>query len=478
MNLQQITEDDILRALLPKSFYDFFLEFWSVISSEELVNNWHIKYLCDELQKTADTVIERKPKNYDLVINIPPGSSKSSIVTVMFPAWLWTRDQSLTIISSSYSAMLSVSHSQKSRDIIQSDKYKRLFPDIQLREDQNNKGHYKNKEGGERMTTSSGGTVTGYHGHFIILDDPLNAQGAMSTADRKMTNEYIQHTLNTRKIDKAVTVTILVMQRLHQDDPTGLLLSQGGVKHICLPAELSQHVSPPKLKEQYIDGLLDPIRMSRDVLGEMKVKMGSYAYAGQMQQQPAPEGDGIWKYEWFNVIEEEKIPKNLTMVGTDWDLAYTTKDSNSASAWVTGGTIDGKIYITDLGFEWLEFPDLVKKMTNKPAPHYIEGKASGKSAKQTLAINGINAIEVQATTDKISRARLATPTVEAGRVYITKKLLDILFYDQRQGLSYFPNGSHDDLADAFSQSIVRLSKPKFQSIISSRNDFAKLGFSM
>lgn len=454
----QITEDDILRELLPRSFYHFFLEFWDIVSSEKLVDNWHIQYLCNELQKTADTVINRQPKEYDLVINIPPGSSKSTIVTVMFPAWLWIKDPSLTIISSSYSSMLSTSHSMKSRDIIQSDKYKKLFDDVKIREDMNNKGHYKNKNKGERMTTSTGGTVTGYHGHFIILDDPLNAQGAMSIADRKSTNEHIQHTLNTRKVDKAVTVTILVMQRLHQDDPTGLLLSQGGIKHICLPAEISSNVHPPELKDKYVDGLLDPIRMSKSVLDEMRVKMGSYAFAGQMQQQPAPEGDGIWKYNWFNIIDGKDVPTELSSIGTDWDLAYTKKENNSASAWVTGGKVGSDIYIVDLGFKWLEFPELIKTMQTKQQPHFIEGKASGKSAKQTLATYNINAIEVPANTDKISRARLATPTAEAGRIYITKQLLDILFYDNQQGLSFFPNGSHDDLADAFSQAIIRLSK--------------------
>ena len=455
-----INIDQVRAERCRRSFYYFFKQFWSVLEPEDLRDNWHIEYICNELQDVANGVVQREKKKHDLVINVPPGSTKSTIVTIMFPVWLWIRDDTLRIISSSYSAQLSVEHSVKSRDILRSDKFKRYFPEIQLRDDFDNKSHYKNKSGGERMTTSTGGTITGFHGHFIILDDPINAQMANSEVERKKANEHIKNTLTTRKVDKSISVTILVMQRLHQDDPAGMLLEQGGVKHICLPAEASPNIEPIELKEKYVDGLLDPVRMAKDTLADMKVQMGSYGYAGQMQQQPAPDGGGIWKKEWFIPINPQDIPKDLQHVGTDWDLAYTNKESNSASAWVTTGIKDGKIYVLDVGFEWMEFPQLIHKMTQKTAPHYIEAKASGKSARQTLIQNGISAIEVQANTDKIARAMLATPAAEAGRIYISPTLLSLLFDDDRQGMSYFPNGSHDDLADAFAQAINRQAKPK------------------
>lgn len=452
---QQIAIDinQVKAELCRRSFYYFFREFWGVVESEVLKQNWHIEYICDEIQKISENVIQRKEKKYDLIINVPPGTSKSTIVTIMFPVWLWIKDASLRIISSSYSSQLSIEHSVKSRDILKSDKFKKFFPNISLRDDFANKSHYKNTDGGERMTTSTGGTITGFHGHFILLDDPINAQMAMSEVERVKSNDHIQSTLTTRKIDKSVSVTILVMQRLHQDDPTGMMLRQGGVKHICLPAEESPIINPPELKDRYIDGLLDPIRMGRITLDEMKIKLGSYAYAGQMQQQPSPQGGGIWKKEWFKIIDA--IPPDISQICTDWDLAYTVKETNSASAWVTTGMKDGNIYIIDLGFRWVEFPALIQLMQSKPAPHYIEAKASGKSARQTLIHSGINAIEVQATTDKMARASLATPTVEAGRVHITRALLSILWDDDKQGISQFPNGSHDDLEDAFAQAMVR-----------------------
>ena len=120
------------------------------------------------------------------------------------------------------------------------------------------------------------------------------------------------------------------------------------------------------------------------------------------------------------------------------------------------------MYITDLGFDWLEFPQLINYMKSKKSPHNIEAKASGKSAKQTLTNQGIPAIEVKVEGgDKIARAVLATPYTESGMVYCRKSLLDKLYFDDKQGILVFPNGKGDDLQDALVQSINRLlAKPK------------------
>ncbi len=440
-----------------KSFYYFFTHFWDVIESEKLVDNWHIKYLCEELEKTAKNVFDREPKLHDLVINIPPGTTKSTICTVMFPAWCWAIDPRIRTISSSYSNSLSISHAIKSRDLITSDRYKEYFG-IELKHDQSGKSEYKNTEGGERIATSTGGTVTGKHAHFIIIDDPINPKGATSEKERENANEHIKSTLNTRKVDKEVSVTILIMQRLHEDDPTAILAKKS--KHICLPGEISDRVSPKELRKKYKDGLLDPVRLSRKVLDNLKEDLGSYGYSGQIQQSPSPEGGGVWQ-KWFIPVSDKEFPTDLSAYGTDWDLAYTEKQGNSASAYVTSGKVGERIYIDKAGYAFKEFPDLIRFMSELPQPHYIEGKASGKSAKQTLTKQGINAIEVEVTGgDKIARARMATPTAEAGRVYIRESLLDFLYFDDKQGILKFPNASHDDLADTVAQAIQRHSKQR------------------
>lgn len=453
--------------LCKRDFFYFVQEFWDVIIPEPPVYNWHIEYLCKELQEIVERVAKREDKLYDLIINIPPGTSKSTIATVMLPAWAWTIDPRIRNLTASYSASLSTDHAMKSRDIIRSDKYQLYFPNLSIKKDQDNKTHYKNDFGGERYATSVTGTVTGFHAHLIIVDDPLNPKGASSEADRLTANNFMDVTLSTRKVSKSITPTILVMQRLHQKDCTGNWLEKKGkkIKHICLPGELSKDVKPIDLRERYIDGLLDTQRLKRNDLDELRINLGSYGYSGQIMQTPSPLDGGIWQ-KWIKPIPDEELDvllKDITSYGSDWDLAYTEKETNSASAYVTAGKIDKKMYIDDFGFKWLEFPKLISYMKSKPAPHYIEGKASGKSAKQTLANQGIPAIEVQVKGgDKEARANMATPYAESGMIYCRASILDKLYYDSKQGILVFPNGDGDDLQDALVQSINRLlGKPQF-----------------
>ena len=465
MQTQQTTVNPYLAKgeLCKRDFFYFVQCFWSEIIPEAPIYNWHIEYLCKELQIIAERVKNRQPKEYDLIVNIPPGTSKSTLVTVMLPAWAWVIDPTIRNLTASYSASLSTDHALKSRDIIKSDLFKKMFPDIEIKHDQDNKTHYKNTKGGERYATSVTGTVTGFHAHIIIVDDPLNPRGAGSEVDRESANKFMDITLSTRKVNKSVTPTILIMQRLHSKDCTGNWLDKEGkkIKHICLPGELSKDVKPIELAGNYIDGLLDVNRLNQDDLNGLKIDLGSYGYSGQIMQTPTPEGGGIWQ-KWLIPIQDSEFPKELSHIGSDWDLAYTIKETNSASAFVTAGLYENKMYISDIGFKWLEFPKLISYMKANQAPHYIEGKASGKSAKQTLSNQGIPAIEVSVEGgDKVARAVMATPYAEAGMVYCRASVLEKLYNDSKQGILLFPRGEHDDLQDALVQSINRLlAKPQ------------------
>lgn len=449
--------DKIRAQACQDSFFHFMREFWHVIIPEEPVWNWHIEYLCNELQTVVERVKDRKEKLYDVVINMPPGETKSTLVTVMLPAWAWAIDPTIRSLTASYAATLSTDHAVKSRDIIRSDKFKRYFPEVELKHDQDGKTHYKNTKGGERLATSVTGTITGFHAHLLIVDDPLNPKEAASDAERAKANSFMDTTLSTRKVNKSMTPTILVMQRLHQDDCTGNWLKKKtkAIKHICLPGVESKDIKPPELRSNYVNKLMNATRLTNKDLDELRVNLGSYGFAGQIQQIPTPKDGGIWS-PWIIPVPDEDFPSSLIYKGTDWDLAYTEKQSNSASAYVTAGIHDNKMYIDDIGFDWLEFPKLMAWMKSKEQPHYIEAKASGKSAKQTLDNNAIPAIEVSVGGgDKVARARMVTPFAEAKRVYCRKSIWDKLHNDERQGILLFPN-TGDDLADALAQSIWRL----------------------
>ncbi len=320
-----------MASIVRESFYEFVREFWSVVIPERAIWNWHIEYLCDELQYVAERVFQWLPKEYDLIINISPGSTKSTICSIMFPAWVWTRMPSARVIGGSYSHALQMDLSRKGRDVVKSDKYLRAFPHLRLREDQDTKSYFMNTQGGSRYAVSVGGSVAGMHGHFLMVDDPLDPEKAVSEAELKTANRWMAETLPTRKVDKAIVPTILIMQRLHQDDCTANMIEQietaqrmdGGplkLKHICLPAELTDKVKPRHLANLYKDGLMDPVRLSWEVLHENQAK-GEYGYAGQFLQWPIPRGGGTFKTHRIKIVGVPpiKIKQRVRF----WDKAAT-----------------------------------------------------------------------------------------------------------------------------------------------------------
>ena len=449
-----------------KNFYYFLQTFWSVVIPEEPVYNWHIKYLCDELQKVSQNIFAREPKLYDMIINVPPGSTKSTIVTQMWPAWLWTNDARLRIIANSYSGDLSVEHSSKSKDIITSDLYKKLFPEVVLRSDKSGKGAYENIKGGARYSTSTGGTITGKHAHVIINDDPVNPKQADSEALRVEANKHTG-TLSSRKVNKKVTVTVTIMQRLHNEDVTGYLLKKKGenIHHICLPAELSDKVKPVELKNYYVDGLLDPIRIDRDAIAEARIDLGSRGYANQFEQSPSADGGNIIKKEWFMKVPLDRF---LSILGRNvmhfyLDTAYDEKKAktdNDPSGILAACHIEGNLYIYHAQKVWKEFPELIKFLPEYIATHKggkesklnIEPKANGKSVVQTLkSISSLNVKETPTPTDSKSvRLSVAAPKVECGRVFLVEGLWNEEFIEEVCG---FPTAVHDEYVDLIGYSV-------------------------
>lgn len=451
------------------SFFYFVKTFWDVIIKEEPIFNWHIPYLCEELQKLSVSIISRQPKPYDLIINIPPGTTKTTIVTIMYPAWLWTIDATLRIITNSYSGGLSIEHATKSKDIIESEKYQMLFPDVKIRKDKSGKQNYENTSTGFRYATSTGSTITGYHGHIIINDDPVNPKQAMSDALRLQANEHTK-TLSSRKIDKANTPVVTIMQRLHDEDVTGYLLKKKSenIRHICLPAEDSANVKPTTLRERYVEGLLDPLRLSQAVLEEAKTDLGSRGYAGQYEQSPTIAGGNIVKEEWFRIISMTdfhairfKEPVHFWL-----DTAYDEKKKktdNDPSGIIGACKIGNNIYISAAQKVYKTFPQLLKFLPEfLYANHYsnksmlrIEPKANGKSVVQQLHDStDLNVTYTPTPTDgKDVRLTAVSPKIEAGRVYLVDGNWNEEFMEEVCG---FPSKPHDEYVDLISYAIDHL----------------------
>lgn len=449
-----------------RSFFYFIKTFWEVIIKEVPVYNWHIPYLCDELQSLSVYIINREPKPYDLLINIPPGTTKSTIITIMFPVWLWTQDTTLRIITNSFSGELAIEHAVKSKDIILSDKFRRLFPEIVLRRDKSAKSSYENTDTGARYTTSTGGSITGKHAHLIINDDPQNPRQANSEPLRIQAVEHTK-TLSSRKVNKANTPTITIMQRLHDEDVTGYLLKKKGesVKHICLPAEDSGAVKPSYLRERYVDGLLDPNRLNRSVLAEARTDLGSRGYAGQFEQSPTVEGGNILKEAWFRTIPLAQFMaiKGSTPIHFFLDTAYDEKKKktdNDPSGIIATCSLQNAVYIYAAQKVYKEFPDLIRFLPefvktygySKSSTLRIEPKANGKSVIQQLKESTkLNVTETPSPTDsKETRTHTNSPKVECGRVVLVEGIWNEEFLSEVCG---FPNKPHDEYVDLLNYAI-------------------------
>lgn len=471
---------DVIASITKESFYEFVREFWDTIIPETFVDNWHIKYICDELQYIAERVFLNLPKEHDLVINISPGSTKSTICSVMFPAWVWTRMPSARIIGGSYTHSLAMDLSLKGRDIVKSEKYRKCFPNIKLRPDQDTKTYFKNVKGGSRYAVGVGGSVVGMHGHFLIIDDPLDPQAAVSEAELKTSNTWMTDTLPNRKVNKLVVPTILIMQRLHQNDCTANMIEQAirtqtiegnnaplKIKHICIPAELSDDVKPAYLKKYYKDGLMDTVLLPLSVLNENKAK-GDYSYAGQFMQNPIPAGGGMFKTDRIHV--ESTSPTKWIKVVRFWDKAGTAGGQGAFTVGLKmGEDINHHFWILDVKRgRWDAFvrENHIKQtaaIDGREVDIGIEqepGSGGKESAQSTvMSLRGYNVWIDKPSGSGNSKEQRANPfaTQVAGEhVYMLRASWNAEYIYE---LAAFPDSTFKDQVDASSGAFNKLTTP-------------------
>lgn len=461
MNKEEAVDLYLDRIFLQSNFYEFFKFFWTAINNETLIDNWHIKYLCDELQSVAERVFRREKKEYDLIINIPPSMSKTSILNIYFPLWCWVNDYTIPFISVSYSYQLSINISEKCRDVLRSDLFQKYFYDIKVKDDSDTKQLFKvvkdNKVGGFRYATSVGGTISGFHGHFLLLDDPLNAVDALSDVKIKNVNEWIDNVIYSRKVDNDVSVVILVMQRLHENDVTGYLLNKNkNIKHICLPALLSDNIQPTDLKKYYVDDLLDRERLSKDVLEQKRVEMGDYAFAMQYLQQIVPKAGSFFdvsKLLTINNIDDKEIVRKVRY----WDKAGT----HQAGCYTVGvkmAMLKNRTYaVLDVvrgQWEAGEREKIIKQVAEldgREVSIIVEqepGSGGKESAEATIRnLAGYRCYADRPTGDKILRADTFAVQLNAGNVAILRAEWNS---EYRRELEFFPYGKYKDQVDASS----------------------------
>jgi len=447
--------------LCKQSYFHFFKTFWKILCpTDPLVVNWHIKVLCDELQEAAERVFRGEPKKHDLVVNISPGTSKSTIFSIMYQPWLWTRDPSIRFLAVSCNDDLAWGFSAKAKRLVESPLYQKLFPYVELRQDVNSKSLWANTMNGERMSFGMGSNITGNHAHIIMMDDLINPKQARSPADLQAAEHFVRETIPTRKTDKARTFSGLVMQRLSVNDPTAVILREWPqVKHICLPGMETDQISPPEMRKFYKDGLFDPVRMPETVLNDLRAMLHTYGFAGQILQVPIPAGGGAIKTDRI-VMHELGVPQDLKFKKKvrAWDKAALANSGDYTTGVCLGLTHDDQVWILDIKRgQW----DTDQREKIILATAHADGRDTKIVIEQEGGSAGLDAVRQACKRlhgfvvhvekhapkgGKLSRADAFATQVNFGNVHTA--LRGKIWDDFVREAMYFPDVIHDDQVDA------------------------------
>ena len=440
---------------------------WKVIEPETpLIWNWHLDAVCDHVQ----AFLEKRLDKHNLIINVPPGSMKSTIISVMSPAWMWLHNPSWRGLFFSGNESIGLRDSMKCRDIIESDWYQQTFkPTWRFEKDQNAKGHYRNNASGFRKAQSAGSRVTGDRADDIFCDDPLDAAEAFSKPARDSIITWWTQAASNRLNDLRTGGRCIIMQRLHDEDLAGYVLKHEPQDWDKLIIRQEYETTSDKTSLGWADprteegSLFFPERFPSEVIAIEKRRLGSYGYAGQHQQHPSASEGGLFKradWQYFKPLDPKDL--GITQIIQAWDTAFKTGQQNDFSCCVTLGMSSNRYYVLDIFKQKVEYPELKRMVLTlaskwNPSVIVIEDKASGQSLIQELRTQTRVAIHAfQIDKDKIARANLVTPITEAQLCYLPEDTQWVA--DFVESLASFPAAPHDDDVDAFVMAITYGSK--------------------
>jgi predicted phage terminase large subunit-like protein len=450
----------LLDALCAEDFLSFVEEALGIIEpGRALVPSWHIEHLAWQLHEVA---LGRERR---LIINVPPRSLKSLLVSVIFVAFLMGRDPTLKVIVASHTNELARTHATNFRRLVSSAFFARLFPKFQLAAAENRVMTQKTTLNGHRIATSVGATITGQGADLIIVDDPNRAKDVSSEAHRLRVNTYFDQELFTRLNDKQRGKVILVMQRLHEDDLTGHLLTRGRWTHTKIPAraaETAKYRKGPRVEDVYVrpeGDILLPTLNDEDSLEDLRATLGSLSFEAQYQQNPTPAEGAVIKRSWLRYYDS--VPDNLEFVLVSWDLASTVTEESDYSVGTVWGRLGREFYLLDVVRGRMEAPDLrrcIEETHLEWDAHatIIEKAGIGDAIGSEMHRQSrIRPILIPVRLDKQARLLAESPKFEAHQVLLPREagFLATIVGE----LLAFPFGRYDDQVDSTSQALRYMS---------------------
>lgn len=512
---QQLFE--ISKVECEESLAEFVRQAWHIIEpGQKYMHGWHIDFICAHLEAITDGVELDNGQLYNrLLVNVPPGTMKSLLIGVFWPAWEWgpRNMPHLRYVCASHSLDLAIRDGLRMRRLITSDWYQSRWGDrVILTGDQNQKTKFENTSTGFRQAAAAG-SITGARGDRVIIDDPHSVDGANSDAQRESTVQWFLEAVPTRLNNPDSSAIVVVMQRLHEADVSGVILDKRlGYDHVMLPMEFDPfRARPTQLgiedPRQTDQELLFPARFPQEVVDRDSRVMGPYATAGQFQQEPTPRGGGVIKAGWWETWMEESYPP-FDYIIASIDTAYTTKTENDFSAMTVWGVFSGdvgtmraeafvnargqrrnnaeeaarfdegikirdmldvdpesvpRVMLMAAWQERLELSELVQKVAStcrkfRVDKLLVEGKASGLSVAQELRrLYGAEDWAVQITNpkdiNKLSRLYSVQHLFSEGMIYAPDRQWADTVIRQCE---VFPKGKNDDLVDTVSQALRHL----------------------
>ncbi len=439
-----------------KTSQDNYLKFVKKIWPS-FIEGKHHKIYADKLQKVADGKIKR------LIVNMPPRHTKSEFASYLFPAWLMGRRPDLKVIQATQPGGLGVGFGRKVKNLIDSDDFRDIFPEIKLATDAKASGRWSTNGGGEYYAVGVGGALAGRGADLCIIDDPVSEQDALSPT--ALDSIYEWYTSGPRQRLQPGGSIIIVMTRWGIKDLTARVIakqSEGG-------ADRWEVVEFPAIFPD-TNNVLWPEYWSREELDGVKASIPVAKWNAQYMQNPTAEEGAIIKREWWNVWDNSEPPP-CSYIIQSYDTAFSKSDRADFSAITTWGIftpVEGEgdaIILLDAEKGRWDFPELKLKAQElneayEPDMILIEQKASGTPLTQELRRMGIPVTPFTPSkgADKFARMNACAPVFESGMVWRP----DANFAEEVvEECASFPHGDHDDLADSMTQAILRFRQGGF-----------------
>jgi predicted phage terminase large subunit-like protein len=438
-------------AILRKDFGSFLRASFNALEPNKTFEpNWHQEAI-------SELLVQSQGKQTYFFINAPPRSLKSFQVSVAWVAFKLGHDSTHKFICASYSRDLADKLGALCRKLMQTDLYYRLF---KTRLQKITEDELVTTEGGYRLSTSVGSTLTGLGGDTLIVDDPLNASDAYSETQRKNANTWFTDTLSSRTNDKRTAAIFVVAQRLHQEDLTGMLIDKGW-NGLVFPAIAPRDTLIKVGRFRHLWKEAEPLqpRESLELLADQKRRSSTAAFAAQYMQDPVPEAGNLLKRDWLKWYETppSRQPGDQVVLSVDTAIKVAaTADYSACLAFLVRN--GNEYYLIDVWRRKLDFPALCAAIgslcgRHRPNAILIEEQANGSPLIDQCKRNGLTGIiGRRAVVDKKTRMNGETAKLEAGSLMLPKTApwLDEFMME----FLAFPGGKHDDQIDALSQFLL------------------------